>query len=132
MEYSPKCPQPFTLGQAIALDPEVASDEIARLQNSILHLKHTQDELQDYMEDPDVRQAVEENDATIASQDERIFMLKLALTHHGISLANKDDLRSVSSVWDNTSGYLNSNSTSVGLTNEGSHRQAEDDDGVYL
>ncbi|KAL4076057.1 hypothetical protein J3A83DRAFT_4370263 [Scleroderma citrinum] len=130
MEYSPKCPQPFTLGQAIALDPEVASDEIARLQNSILHLKHTQDELQDYMEDPDVRQAVEENDATM--HDERIFMLKLALTHHGISLANKDDLRSVSSVWDNTSGYLNSNSTSVGLTNEGSHRQAEDDDGVYL
>ncbi|KIM68785.1 hypothetical protein SCLCIDRAFT_61865, partial [Scleroderma citrinum Foug A] len=86
MEYHPKYPQPFTLEQAVAFDPEVASDEISRLQNSIAHLKRTQDELKDYMEDPDIRQAAEENKLNIprASQDERIFMLKLALTHHGI------------------------------------------------
>lgn len=85
MEYNPRYPQPFTLEQAIALDPKVASDEIGRLQNSIVHLKRTQNELKDYLEDPDVRQAVEENKVTLASQDERIFMLKLALSHHGIS-----------------------------------------------
>ncbi|KAF8845867.1 hypothetical protein BDN67DRAFT_886788, partial [Paxillus ammoniavirescens] len=94
MEYNPRYPQPFTLDQAIALDPAVAWDEIARLRNSLLHLKRTQEELQEYSrelaaseEDPDVCQAMKENEITmhvlLASQDERIFILKLALTHHG-------------------------------------------------
>ena len=39
--------------------------EISRLQNSITHLKRTQDELKDYMEDPDIRQAAEENVTTM-------------------------------------------------------------------
>jgi len=39
--------------------------EISRLQNSIAHLKRTQDELKDYTEDPDVRQAVKENETTM-------------------------------------------------------------------
>lgn len=111
MEYNPRYPQPFTLEQAIALDPEVASDEIGRLQNSIVHLRRTQNELKDYMEDPDVRQAVEENKVTLASQDERIFMLKLALTHHGIS------------DWENTS---ESNSTFA------KRNEVGDDSGIYL
>ncbi|KIJ20238.1 hypothetical protein PAXINDRAFT_166346 [Paxillus involutus ATCC 200175] len=97
MEYNPRYPQPFTLDQAIALDPAVAWDEIARLRNSLLHLKRTQEELQEYSrelapseEDPDVCQAMKENEITIASQDERIFIIKLALTHHGHSVGSGD------------------------------------------
>jgi len=96
MEYNPRYPQPFTLTQAIALDPEVAWDEIARLRNSLLHLRRSQTELQEYLQelaaeevDLEVSQAVKENEITIASQDERIFMLKLALTHHGHSVASE-------------------------------------------
>ncbi|KAH7887675.1 hypothetical protein F5I97DRAFT_869032 [Phlebopus sp. FC_14] len=91
MEFHPRYPQPFTFDQAIALDPAVASDEIVRLQNSLSHLKRSQHELKEYLqglaspqEDPEVGQAIKENETTIASQDERIFMLKLALTHHGL------------------------------------------------
>ncbi|KAN0097522.1 hypothetical protein V8E55_001968 [Tylopilus felleus] len=129
MEYNPRYPQPFTLTQAIALDPEVAWDglildfnisqsslmlltEIARLRNSLLHLRRSQTELQEYLQelaaeevDLEVSQAVKENEITMhvsfgltilpalkafrASQDERIFMLKLALTHHGHSVASE-------------------------------------------
>ncbi|KAG2746550.1 hypothetical protein P692DRAFT_20782897 [Suillus brevipes Sb2] len=87
MEFTPCHPQPFTFQQAISFDPEVSADEIGRLQNSISHLKRTQEELQEYAEDPDIAQAIKENNETIASQDERIFMLKLALTQRGASNA---------------------------------------------
>jgi len=39
--------------------------EIARLQNSISHLKRTQEELKEYADDPDVSQAIKENDETM-------------------------------------------------------------------
>ncbi|KAG1799141.1 uncharacterized protein BJ212DRAFT_1402448 [Suillus subaureus] len=87
MDFIPCHPQPFTFQQAISFDPEVSADEIGRLQNSISHLKRTQEELQEYAEDPDIAQAIKENNQTLASQDERIFMLKLALTQHGASNA---------------------------------------------
>lgn len=123
MEYNPRYPQPFTLEQAIALDPEVASDEIGRLQNSIVHLQRTQNELKDYTEDSDVRQAIEENKVTMASQDERIFMLKLALTHHGIYQGGSPSNAAVSSSWENTS---ESNSTFA------KRNDIEGDSGIYL
>ncbi|KAG1762689.1 hypothetical protein EDD22DRAFT_890261, partial [Suillus occidentalis] len=72
MEFTPCHPQPFTFQQAISFDPEVSADEIGRLQNSISHLKRTQEELQEYAEDPDIAQAIKENNETIASQDERM------------------------------------------------------------
>ncbi|KAG1906503.1 uncharacterized protein F5891DRAFT_1002610 [Suillus fuscotomentosus] len=87
MEFTPCHPQPFTFQQAISFDPEVSADEISRLQNSISHLKRTQEELQEYGDDPDIAQAIKENNQTLASQDERIFMLKLALTQRGASNA---------------------------------------------
>ncbi|OAX35669.1 hypothetical protein K503DRAFT_771981 [Rhizopogon vinicolor AM-OR11-026] len=85
MDFTPRHPQPFTFQQAISFDPEVSADEITRLQNSISHLKRTQEELKEYADDPDVAQAIKENSETLASQDERIFMLKLALSQHGAS-----------------------------------------------
>ncbi|KAG1775849.1 hypothetical protein EV702DRAFT_1113371 [Suillus placidus] len=87
MDFTPCHPQPFTFQQAISFDPEVSADEISRLQNSISHLKRTQEELQEYAQDPDIAQVIKENNQTLASQDERIFMLKLALTQRGASNA---------------------------------------------
>ncbi|EIW82125.1 hypothetical protein CONPUDRAFT_39601, partial [Coniophora puteana RWD-64-598 SS2] len=91
MEFIPRYPQPFTLADALLFDPSIISEEIARLQNSLTHLRHTQDDLKGHMnnssdgaEDKDVSDALRENELTMSSQDERIFMLKLALTHHGI------------------------------------------------
>lgn len=122
MEYNPRYPQPFTLEQVIALDPEVASDEIGRLQHSIIHLQRTQNELKDYLEDPDVRQAIEENKVTMASQDERIFMLKLALTHHGFHRGG-----SPSDVALSSSQEIGSDGTLVGRDDV-----IQADDGMYL
>jgi hypothetical protein len=86
--------------------------EITRLQNSLKHLKSTQAELREALEsppDPDISQALEENNVVMSvscpscfhlfvprptlwlhrgSQEERIEMLKLALSHHGIDAAS--------------------------------------------
>ncbi|KAI0045309.1 hypothetical protein FA95DRAFT_1561263 [Auriscalpium vulgare] len=90
MEYRPRYSQPFTLEEVMKLDVPIITDEIARLQNSLQHLRKTQNELREYVQgeaaqsDPDLIQAFEENDSTIASQEERISMLNLALVDKGI------------------------------------------------
>ncbi|KAF9226543.1 hypothetical protein BS17DRAFT_775807 [Gyrodon lividus] len=83
MEYNSRYPQPFTLDQAIAFDPAVAWDEIARLRNSLLHLKRTQEELQEYSrefasskEDPEVRQAMKENEITMHVSLRNVHLLQ--------------------------------------------------------
>ena len=40
--------------------------EIARLQNSLKHLKQTQDELRSYTDDPELAQALQENEAVMS------------------------------------------------------------------
>lgn len=86
MEYNPRYPQPFSLSQAIALDPAVAWDglfldiidghllltvlaEITRLRNSLLHLRRSQNELREYLReeegDREIGQAVKENEITM-------------------------------------------------------------------
>ena len=42
------------------------STEIARLQNSLKHLKETQDELRPYTDDPELAQALRENEAVMS------------------------------------------------------------------
>ncbi|KIJ70036.1 hypothetical protein HYDPIDRAFT_104717 [Hydnomerulius pinastri MD-312] len=152
MEFTPRYPQPFTLDQAIALDPAVASDEIVRLQNSLSHLKRTQDELKEYVrelapgeEDPDINQAIKENEITIASQDERIFMLKLALSHHGLvnssgpisephvsppSIISEDRTDRPRNVMSSSSNGLDDDPLLAGDTPETNTESQED--GVYL
>lgn len=80
MDYTPRYPQPFTLWQAIQLDVPIITEgqhvckrevnvlklcsEIARLQNSLVLLRETQQTLQeaiDDTQDPDFVQALEEN-----------------------------------------------------------------------
>lgn len=89
MEYSPRYPQPFTISQAVGLDVGMITEEIARLQNSLAYLRSTQAQLKevnDESPDPEFTKAMEENDDVIGSQEERISMLKIALTEKGIPM----------------------------------------------
>jgi hypothetical protein len=66
MEYTPRHPQPFTLAQARALDVPIIFEEIARLENSLVHLRRTQEELEAFVrdtadDDQEIHSALEEN-----------------------------------------------------------------------
>ncbi|KAG6821626.1 hypothetical protein H0H93_000135 [Arthromyces matolae] len=91
MDFIPRYAQPFTYLEALKLDVAVITEEIARLQNSLLHLKHTQAILQECIDaepsttvDPELTNALEENKTVIGSQEERILLLKLVLTEKGV------------------------------------------------
>jgi len=67
--------------------------EVARWEWSLLHLKRTQDELRAFIQsdgdgnvDRDLETALEENNVVIATQEERVSMLKLALQCKGVHI----------------------------------------------
>ncbi|KAH9966106.1 hypothetical protein BC827DRAFT_1125307 [Russula dissimulans] len=88
MEYCPKHPQPFSFSDALKFDPATITEEISRLQNSLQHLKRTQNELSAHSGDPELAQALRENEAVMSVcprySEERIGMLNLALTEKGV------------------------------------------------
>lgn len=84
MEFRPKHPQPFSLSEALKFDPATITEEIARLENSLQHLRRTQDELRLYSDDPELSQYLGENEEVIASQAERVDMLNIALNEKGV------------------------------------------------
>jgi len=91
MDFVPRFAQPFTLAEAAKLDVSVITEEIARLENSLRHLQQTQCDLHEYMvnagperADPEIKAAFDENKIVIGSQQERILMLKLALSSKGV------------------------------------------------
>ncbi|KAI0284383.1 hypothetical protein BGY98DRAFT_907466, partial [Russula aff. rugulosa BPL654] len=64
--YRPKHPQPFSLSEALKFDPATITEEIARLENSLQHLRRTQDELRSYSDDdPELSQYLRENEAVM-------------------------------------------------------------------
>ncbi|KAG9016907.1 hypothetical protein FRB95_000126 [Tulasnella sp. JGI-2019a] len=79
---------------AVAIElsiPEITG-EIARLQLSLQHLRDTQAQLSEYLSGPeagdaDLMAAFDENKATIASQEERVQMLRIALERKGATAA---------------------------------------------
>jgi len=102
MGYKPRYSQPFTLAEAKALDLSVISEEISRLQNSLKYLSETQvvlkSALAETTEPPDseILQAFEENQVVIGSQEERITILKMAITEKGIIPGSHYDLAPIS------------------------------------
>ncbi|KAG6890553.1 hypothetical protein C0992_000813 [Termitomyces sp. T32_za158] len=75
--------------------------EISRLQNSLQHLKQTQTTLQEYIDeahsqdvDPEITKALEENRTVIGSQEERILILRLALSEKGVHYGSHYDSQS--------------------------------------
>ncbi|KAI0081722.1 hypothetical protein K474DRAFT_1134288 [Panus rudis PR-1116 ss-1] len=100
MDYQPRYPQPFTLQQAVQLDVPLITEEIARLQNSLQHLRETQEQLREAIKtdpDPEFTKAIEENEQVIGSQSERISILKMALTEKGIPTSAHYNLSAVAS-----------------------------------
>ncbi|KAH9853515.1 hypothetical protein C2E23DRAFT_728423 [Lenzites betulinus] len=97
MEYRPRYAQPFTLEEARLLAVPIISEEISRLQNSLLHLQRTQDELRDALAtspgDTDLTQAFEENEDVIGSQKERITILRMVLVEKGVPMSAHYDLQ---------------------------------------
>lgn len=94
MEYKPKFSQPFTLQEASALDVAIISEEIARLQNSLKHLRETQKNLSSDPDaiDDEISLALEENKVVIGSQEERISILRMALAKKGVLAGSHYDL----------------------------------------
>ncbi|KAI0638146.1 hypothetical protein C8Q77DRAFT_1153815 [Trametes polyzona] len=96
MEYRPRYSQPFTLEEARQLAVPIITEEIARLQNSLVHLRRTQDELQDALAgspgDADLKEAYEENEDVIGSQKERITILRMVLVEKGVPMGAHYDV----------------------------------------
>ena len=105
MDYKPHYLQPFTPSEAIALDVSVITQgwhfhsiwspiswsvqrlEIVRLQNSLEHLRQTQEGLREYLaseslEDPEIAKALEENE----------LVMFVSLTLHTLSSASGSSL----------------------------------------
>ncbi|EPQ59464.1 hypothetical protein GLOTRDRAFT_34638 [Gloeophyllum trabeum ATCC 11539] len=101
MDYRPRHPQPFTLTEATQLEVPIITEEIARLQNSLSHLQRTQDELKEHITateagDTVLEEAYTDNSRVIASQQERIAILKMALSNKGIPYSSHYDIGSQS------------------------------------
>ncbi|OBZ70021.1 hypothetical protein A0H81_09976 [Grifola frondosa] len=96
MEFRLRYPQPFTLEDARQLDIGIITEEMSRLQNSLNHLKRTQEDLREALlstpGDPDFMEAVEENEDVIGSQQERISILRIVLSEKGIPISSHYDI----------------------------------------
>ncbi|GAA6060202.1 hypothetical protein JCM10212_002281 [Sporobolomyces blumeae] len=99
-EFRPVHQHPVTLAELSRLEPELLSNEIARLENSIRHLRRSNDEVIEFLDgdeasdlDGDSRaefvDSVRDNDETIATQQERIAMIRISLEEQiGVQASN--------------------------------------------
>ncbi|KAG9100458.1 hypothetical protein FRC06_004128 [Ceratobasidium sp. 370] len=133
--FQPVYPQPFTFDHACQLDAPTISAEIARLQNSLQALGSTQRQLQEAIAeevtpDPELEQALRENSVVIASQEERIVMLRNALEVQGAAIADNphyDMMQAPSRLPPTAASALPSQDPA-----NPPNAHEEDDEGVYL
>ncbi|KAI5480967.1 hypothetical protein MNV49_006777 [Pseudohyphozyma bogoriensis] len=159
-DFIPRHQQPVTLAQLNQLEPELLTQEISRLRNSISHLQRSNKELDEFLNPPEgaqddelddetreeLRKSIEENDETIASQEERMEMIRIALQNQlGVDAANSHyDVAASTPVGQSvppTRGSLFSNEsgpTGAALTNgvvsgeDETMLGVDDSNGVYL
>ncbi|KAI0921045.1 hypothetical protein AcV5_001237 [Taiwanofungus camphoratus] len=138
MEYRPRYTQPFTLEEATQMEVSVITEEIARLQNSLLHLGKTQDELREASAstpDAEFTKAMEENETVIGSQEERISILRMALTEKGVRMGSHYD---VADIRTNSRDRLPEQSSlrqfasTVNPNTSNETRSTDDEDGIHL
>lgn len=118
------------------MDVPVITEEIGRLQNSLVHLKRTQDELQMAAKadpDPEFIKAIEENELVIGSQQERVAILKMALTERGILMGSHYDVASLPpNEPSRTITQTSSETIAGGRPDDFQSGETVDEHGVYL
>ncbi|GAA5988727.1 hypothetical protein JCM5350_001996 [Sporobolomyces pararoseus] len=144
--FRPQYDQPVTLRELSTLEPELLVNgrltseqwcdgfkEISRLENSIKHLKRSNEELQDFLHDEEDEETkaefvntVFENQETIARQEERIRMIRIALEDQiGVQATNSHYTNAGST----TRSNLNSSSTqSTSTTTRSSTAEEEEEE----
>ncbi|KAF8812526.1 hypothetical protein BYT27DRAFT_7182968 [Phlegmacium glaucopus] len=139
MDYKPRYAQPFTLAEATALDVSVISEEISRLQNSLKYLRETQEVLKAALaetstEPPDseIAKAFEENQVVIGSQEERISILKMAMTEKGIISASHYDPQQATPLSQSSIIPSNPSHTTTSSPLVDTALSDVEEDGVYL
>ncbi|RPD67208.1 hypothetical protein L226DRAFT_499201 [Lentinus tigrinus ALCF2SS1-7] len=147
MEYTPRYPQPFTLEEARQLAVPIITEEITRLQNSLTHLRRTQEELKEALTtspgDPDLTEAFEENEVVIGSQNERVAMLQIVLNEKGVRMSahygliqETTDRRPQPARGTRSDGQMNATAAGLGRPVTSSpqpeNTSGEDAEGVYL
>ncbi|KAJ2920130.1 hypothetical protein MD484_g337, partial [Candolleomyces efflorescens] len=109
----------------------MSKTEISRLQNSLNKLYETQVQLKEYVEeskeggesDPEILQAMADNVVVIGSQQERISILKMALSEKGIVTSGAHYEQQGAKV--NHGNHTEQQGTTVETT-------GDDEGGVYL
>ncbi|KAK0206422.1 hypothetical protein DFS33DRAFT_1314569 [Desarmillaria ectypa] len=138
MEYTPRYAQPFTLNQAIQLDIPVITEEIARLQNSLQHLRETQGLLEHYIrenpddQDPEIEKAFKENETVIGSQEERIGILRMALSEKGVIAGSHYTVSPSNSIPAERDAVQRSTNPVAGDQMNGVVAENDDDGGIHL
>ncbi|PBK72703.1 hypothetical protein ARMSODRAFT_953104 [Armillaria solidipes] len=138
MEYTPRYAQPFTLSQAIQLDIPVITEEIARLQNSLQHLRETQELLGQYIaenpdeQDAEIEKAFKENEAVIGSQEERVGMLRMALSEKGVNPGSHYAVSPSNGIPAERDTVQRSTGPVAGDQTNEVVAESDDDDGVHL
>ncbi|KAK4046704.1 hypothetical protein OIV83_005907 [Microbotryomycetes sp. JL201] len=141
--FTPRHEQPVTFETLRQLEPELLTAEVGRLQNSIQHLERSNAELEEFAatedDDDDRRElqlAVTENLQTIASQKERLVMIRLALqdklgvdagnAHYDLAESSKGRMSKTADGRDDATAPSGSGEA---VANE---QPGEDDEGMYL
>jgi len=137
MEYKPRFAQPFTLTEAIQFDVSLITEEIARLQNSLQLLRQTQELLREHAAtepevDVEISKAIEENEVVIGSQEERIGILKMALSEKGIIAGSHYDLAAISDGAQSTGQVRTATTHAPTNGSESVDVDADGEDGIHL
>ncbi|KAG6857087.1 hypothetical protein H0H87_009648 [Tephrocybe sp. NHM501043] len=139
MDFIPRYAHPFTFAEAVKLDVPIITEEITRLQNSLQHLRKTQTGLQEYIDaerpedvDPEITKALEENVSVIASQEERILLLKLALSQKGVPYGSHYDLEPGAPQTQSADHTQSTQPTPHPETTTESHPPDDEVDGIHL
>ncbi|GAA5964646.1 hypothetical protein JCM3765_007655 [Sporobolomyces pararoseus] len=136
--FRPQYDQPVTLAELSTLEPELLVNEISRLENSLKHLNRSNEELQEFLneeEDEETKaelvNTVFENQETIARQEERIRMIRIALEEQiGVQATNSHYTNAGSTTTTSSNPSTQSTSTTTRPATAGEDEEEEEVTGM--
>ncbi|ESK96067.1 hypothetical protein Moror_7412 [Moniliophthora roreri MCA 2997] len=135
VDYHPRYPQPFTFSEAVQFDVSTITEEISRLQNSLRHLRQTQELLKEALDtgpDVEVKAAFDENEQVIPAQEERITILKLALAEKGIEMGSHYDVAKPNLTTTTDPSQSSGGNASSALVSQAEIENNDADGGIHL